>query len=139
MTSKERLLAALNKEKPDRLPATVHQWQGFHLDEYMGGISDLEAFKKVGLDAQIQYFEEMAQFWLVDGDFAKLNTASWKDIPRIISSDPNNRVVHHTIETPGGTLTYKTAGDRKTTWITECLIKRDEDIELIAKYMPAPA
>jgi hypothetical protein len=138
MTSKDRLLAALNREKPDRLPATVHQWQGFHLDEYMGGISDLEAFQKVGLDAQIQYFEEMAQFWLVDGDFARLNTASWKDIPRIISSDPDNRVVHHTIETPEGTLTYKTAGDRKTTWITEYLIKRDEDIRAIEKFMPIP-
>ena len=39
MTSKERLLCALKGEKPDRLPATVHQWQGYHLDKYMGGIS----------------------------------------------------------------------------------------------------
>ena len=60
MKSKERLLTALHGGKPDRLPATVHQWQGYHLDKYMGGISDLEAFKKVGLDAQIQYFEDMA-------------------------------------------------------------------------------
>jgi uroporphyrinogen-III decarboxylase len=36
-------------------------------------------------------------------------------------------------------LTYKTAADRKTTWITEYLIKQDEDIELIGKYMPVPA
>ena len=49
------------------------------------------------------------------------------------------RINHHTITTPGGVLTYKTEGDRKTTWITEYLIKRDEDIELIRKYMPVPA
>jgi uroporphyrinogen decarboxylase len=138
MTSKERLLIALDGGKPDRLPATLHQWQGYHLDKYMGGISDLEAFMKVGLDAQIQYFEDMAQFWLVDADFTKFNTPSWKDVPKVVSSDPDNRIVHHTIKTPLGELTYKTAGDRKTTWITEYLIKRDEDIRLIRNYMPVP-
>lgn len=138
MTSKERLMTALNKEKPDRLPVTIHQWQSYHLDKYMEGISDLEACKKIGFDAQIQYFEEMAQFWVVDADFAKFNTQNWRDIPEIISADPDNREVHHTIETPEGNLTCKTAGDRKTTWITEYLIKRDEDIQLVKKYMPVP-
>ncbi len=139
MTSKERLLCALNREKPDRLPATVHQWQGYHLDKYMAGISDMEAFSTVGLDAQIQYFEDMAQFWLVDADFTKLNTKEWKDEPETISSDPANRITHHRITTPKGVLTYRTAGNRKTTWITEYLVKKDEDIELIRKYMPVPA
>ena len=138
MTSKERLMTALNREKPDRLPVTIHQWQGYHLEKYMGGISDLEANKKVGFDAQIQYFEEMAQFWIADADFTKMNTKTWKDIPEIISDNPDDRIIHHTIETPGGNLTYKTAGDRKTTWITDYLIKQDEDIQLIKKYMPVP-
>jgi len=138
MTSKERLMTALNKEKPDRLPVTVHQWQGYHLEKYMGGITDLEANKKIGFDAQIQYFEEMAQFWVTDADFEKFNTRMWNDIPKIINDDPDNREVHHTVETPSGNLTYKTACDRKTTWITEHLIKNDEDIQLIKKYMPVP-
>jgi len=139
VNSKERMMLALNREKPDRLPATVHQWQGYHLDTYMGGISDLAAFQQVGLDAQIQYFQDMGQFWLVDADMSKLNTATWRDEITTISSDPDNRIAHHTIFTPEGTLSYKTAGDRKTTWITEYLIKHDEDIELIRKYMPVPA
>jgi uroporphyrinogen decarboxylase len=138
MTSKERLLVALNKEKPDRLPASIHQWQSYHLEKYMGGATDLEAFRRVGLDAQIQYFEELAQFWLVDADFRKLNTTGWRDEAQVVSSDPDNRIVHHVIQTPEGRLTYKTAGDRKTTWITEYLIKRDDDIRLIEKYMPLP-
>jgi len=138
MTSKERLMTAINKGKPDRLPVTIHQWQGYHLEEYMGGLTDLEACKKVGFDAQIQYFQDMAQFWLVDADMTKLNTSAWKDVPAIIRNEPEDRVVHHTIHTPGGVLTYKTAGNRKTTWITEYLIKRDEDITLIEKYMPVP-
>jgi len=53
MTSKERMMRALRREKPDRLPVTVHQWQGYHLDHYLGGISDLEAFKIFGMDAQV--------------------------------------------------------------------------------------
>ncbi|OHB80579.1 MAG: hypothetical protein A2W31_15595 [Planctomycetes bacterium RBG_16_64_10] len=139
MTSKERLLCALDHGKPDRLPASVHQWQSYHLNTYLGGISDLEAFVQFGLDAQIQFFQSMGQFWLVDADFTKFNVKQWVDEPAVISDDPDHRVVHHSVKTPGGTLTYKTSGDQKTTWITEYLIKHAEDIELIRKYMPAPA
>jgi len=138
MTSKERLLAALNREKPDRLPVSIHQWQAYHLNEYMGGITDLEAFELTGLDAQIQYFEEMDQFWVVGADHSRFNTKTWKDVSTVISPDPDQRIVHHAIETPGGILTYKTEGNRKTTWITEYLIKHDEDIHLIRDYMPVP-
>ncbi len=138
MTSKERMMRALNREKPDRLPVSVHQWQQYHLDTYLGAISDLEAFSRFGMDAQIQYFEEMGQFWLVGADFEKASTPEWRDEAQLISSDPDHRIIHHVVHTPEGILTYKTAGDRKTTWITEYLIKRDEDIELIRKYMPVP-
>jgi len=139
MTPKERMLAALHKEKPDRLPVSIHQWQGYHLDEYMGGVDALEAFQMVGMDASIQYFADMGQFWLPDADYTKFSTPEWKDEIEIISDHPDNRIYHHLITTPEGTLTYKTAGNRMTTWITEYLIKRDEDIDLIRKYMPVPA
>lgn len=139
MNSKERLLCALEMGKPDRLPMSIHQWQPYHLNEYLGGISDIEAFEKFGLDAQIQYFQSMGQFWLVDADSNRFNTREWADELAVISAAPDDRIVHHTIKTPDGELTYKTAGDRKTTWITEHLIKHDEDIELLRKYMPVPA
>ena len=42
MTSKDRLMLALRKETPDRLPVSVHQWQRFHLDTFLGGMSELE-------------------------------------------------------------------------------------------------
>ncbi len=138
MTSRERMLCALHRGKPDRLPGSVHQWQQYHLDKYLEGIPPLEAFARFGLDAQIQYFESMGQFWLTDADFSKFSTPQWTDDARVISDDPDHRVVHHTIQTPGGKLTYKTAGNRMTTWITEYLVKRDEDIELVRRYMPVP-
>lgn len=131
-------MCAINGEKPDRLPVTVHQWQGFHLDNFMGGITPLEAFEKVGMDAAIQYFADMGQFWLVDADFAKFSTPEWIDDVKLVSKTAENTINHHTIITPGGNLTYKTASNKKTTWVTEYLIKKDEDIELIAKYMPVP-
>jgi hypothetical protein len=139
MNSKQRMLTALHRGKPDRLPVTVHQWQGYHLDEYMGGVDALDAFEAVGMDASIQYFADMGQFWLVDADYTKFSTPEWRDEVKIISDAPDNRINHHTITTPESVLTYKTEGDRKTTWITEYLIKQDEDIDLIRKYMPVPA
>jgi uroporphyrinogen decarboxylase len=132
------LICALERGKPDRLPVSVHQWQPYHLDSYLDGISDIEAFEQFGMDAQIQYFADMGQFWLTNADFSKASTDEWRDEIDVVSDDPDNRIVHHTIVTPRRQLTYKTAGDRKTTWITEYMIKHEDDIELIHKYMPVP-
>jgi len=129
---------ALKGEKPDRLPVSFHQWQPYHLNEYLGGISDLEAFERFDMDASIQYFQDMGQFWLGDADFTRFSTPEWREEVKVVKGDPEDRICHHTIRTPGGVLTYKTAGNLKTTWITEYLIKRDEDVELINKYMPVP-
>ena len=138
MTSKERMLCALEGGRPDRLPVSVHQWQPYHLEEYLGGISDIEAFEMFGMDAQIQYFADMGQFWVSKADFTKSSTAQWQDQAEVIKDDPDDRIVHHTIITPDGSLAYKTGGNRKTTWITEYMIKADDDIEIIRKYMPVP-
>jgi len=138
MKPKERLLCALEKGKPDRLPVSLHQWQQYHLDEFLSGISDLEAFERFGLDAQIQYCLASGQYWQAVEDFATFSTQQWCDEARIISDDPDNRIVQHTITMPEGSLTYGTTANRKTTWISEYLIKHDEDIELIRKYMPVP-
>lgn len=136
MTSKERMLRALNIEKPDRVPVTIHQWQQYHLDTYMGGVDTLTAFKQTGLDAAMQYFEAMGQFWIPNAENYIVQTEDWKEDIEVVSSEPENKLLYHTITTPDGTLTYKTGGNTKTTWITEYLVKKHEDIELIDKYMP---
>ena len=74
MVPKERLMAALHREKPDGLPISVHQWQDNHLKHYPNGISALEAFQRFGMDAQIQYFSDVGQTTLVDYDFNKFST-----------------------------------------------------------------
>ena len=136
MNSKERMMLAVAREKPDRLPVSIHQWQGYHLDKYMGGMDALDAFETTGMDAAIQYFEAMGQFWIPNAEKYIVQTPQWCEEIEVIDPDPRNKVLHHTITTPEGVLTYKTGGNLTTTWITEYLIKRHEDVELIEKYMP---
>ena len=136
MTSKERMMAALNGETPDRLPVTIHQWQAFHLDNYMDGLDALSAFKATGLDAAIQYFEAMGQFWIPNAEKYVLQTPQWREEIRQVATANGNRILDHVITTPEGVLTYRTGANATTTWILEYLIKRPEDVELIARYMP---
>ena len=136
MTPKERMLLAIDRKKPDRLPVSIHQWQQYHLEEYMDGMDALDAFKDTGMDAAIQYFEAMGQFWIPEAEKHALQTPQWRDEITVVDPNPDNRVIHHRIVTPEGQLTYKAGANRTTTWITEYLIKRDDDLELIEKYMP---
>ena len=53
MTSRERMLAALEREEPDHLPATTHHIMKYFLDEAMGGIDDQQFFDHFNLDAYI--------------------------------------------------------------------------------------
>ncbi len=136
MTPKERMMTALRREKPDRVPATIHQWQQYHLDTYLGGMDALDAFKTCGLDASIQYFEAMGQFWIPNAERYAVETPQWRDEMTVVDANPDNKLIHHRIVTPDGQMTYKTGGNRTTTWITEYLIKRPEDVDLIERYMP---
>ncbi len=135
MTPKERMLTALARQKPDRLPATVHQWQAYHLQTEMGGVDALEAFKICGLDAQIQYFTA-PEYVVPEVKRSLVNTPDWREDYKIISADPDNRLVHHTVTTPKGQLFYKTGGNRVTTWVVEPLVKTHAEAELVAAYMP---
>jgi hypothetical protein len=85
------MMCALERGRPDRLPVSVHQWQPYHLDKYLGGISDIEAFEKFDMDAQIQYFADMGQFWVTKADFSKVSTSEWKDEAQIINDDTDDR------------------------------------------------
>jgi hypothetical protein len=137
MTPKERMLTALDKGKPDRLPATVHQWQEYHLKTFLGGMTPLEAYRHFGLDASIQHGVECVQYYLADPrKYERDSTPDWRDYATVVDDDPDHRVITHEVETPKGKLTYATEGNRKTIWVTDHLIKRDEDIDLIRRYMP---
>jgi uroporphyrinogen decarboxylase len=134
MTSRQRLLTALDRGKPDRLPVTVHQWQPYHRDAYLGGVSELEACRRFGLDAQVQYSEFMVR--PKEKALVAASTTGWRVEADVLSRDPERRVVRYTAITPEGRLTWMTEGNAKTTWVVEYPVKRDEDIELIGRYQP---
>lgn len=124
MTSKERMLTALRMEKPDRVPATIHQWQPYHLRTFMDGMSDLEAFRSVGLDAALTY----SPFTLQENtDWRVTVTESREVFPRY----------QYTIETPGGALSCTVDTNEFTSWVSEHLIEHDEDVVVYRDYHPA--
>lgn len=126
MTSKERMLCAIKKETPDRLPVTIHQWQPYHLKKYMLEVDDIEANKVCGLDASINFFEigeEESPLWKID---------------KTISKADGYYVTNYTITTPEGILTTSEGSNAMTTWVMTHLIKKEEDIHLLSKYRPIP-
>jgi len=127
MSSKERILTALAGGIPERVPASVHEWQPFHLNRYLGGITDLEAFRRFGLDAML---------WRVP--LLPVEDPNWKVEPHEMEAGAGERRFRITITTPGGQLEKLTAEDGVTHWDITHLIKRHEDLELIEKYMPVP-
>lgn len=128
MTPRERLLTALERGIPDRLPVTIHQWQDYHLKVFMGGMSDIEAFRAVGLDAAITIWDanegKTTPEWQIDALITQVNSKQW--------------FTDYTIKTPGGVLTQRNESNEFTTWTIEYLIKRPEDMLLVKKYLPVP-
>ncbi|MDA8412125.1 MAG: hypothetical protein M0001_17250 [Treponema sp.] len=126
MNSKERMMIAIGRGKPDRLPVTIHQWQSWHLKTYMGGISDIEANRVCGLDASITFFEAESP-----------ESPAWRVTERRSPGDGYD-VIDYEIETPEGSLTYQEGTNSITTWISEHLIKNEEDLARLEKYRPVP-
>ncbi|MDO8686330.1 MAG: uroporphyrinogen decarboxylase family protein, partial [Clostridiales bacterium] len=127
MTSKERMMIALNLGKPDRVPATIHQWLPFHLKYHMGGKSEIEAFRHTGLDAAISV-----------SPIIEKTTGNWKT-STVESNNGECNITDYTIKTPDGNLTYQIEYNEVTPWFTQRLIKNDEDIFIIKKYRPVPS
>jgi len=128
MTPRERMLIALDRGIPDRLPGTIHQFQDYYLEKYLGGMSDIEAFEKFGLDAAIMC-------WPLDRTV--LAGPDWQVETKVLNEKPN-KLVQHTITTPQGQLSYSTEQIPETVYVKEHLVKKPEDIYLIEKYMPIP-
>ena len=131
MTSRERMLTALNNGRPDRLPCQVHGWMDYYLKTFLGEMDWYQAYEKFGMDYAI-YVSPSYQY--DEADLAK-----W-DAKRIdLGTDADgNRRWEETITTPKGTLHTKGAGNAFTSWETEVLIKTPEDFELWKDYYPLP-
>jgi uroporphyrinogen decarboxylase len=131
MTSRERMLAALSNERPDRLPCQVHGWMTHYLNRYLGGMDWWQAYERFGMDFAI-YVSPAYRY--DDADVAK-----W--VTRTIdcgTTGEGNRLALIEITTPGGTLTKRTVTSEITVYDSEHLLKTDRDIELFLTYYPVP-
>lgn len=127
MTGKERLIAALDRKPTDRLPATTHHVLDYFMNTYMGGQHYLEFFREMKLDPI---------FWMDDWKQAP-EYEDWR-IEREVLPDPRYFTERLYIHTPAKTLTMLIQSNQFTSWVSEQLIKDKSDIEILARYMPAP-
>jgi uroporphyrinogen decarboxylase len=148
MTSKQRLLAALRSEAPDRLPATTHHLMPYFLQTYLGGVDNDAFFERFGLDpirwvvphrpdpSRGEYYDP-AQGPIGFLESRRVATDSWRvrweQLPH-----PEYRTVRYRFLTPKGGLSMVLQSNPHTSWVSEYLIKEKKDIELIAGYATTP-
>ena len=128
MSSRERLLAVINGEMPDRVPATIHQWQPYHLKNIMHVDDDIDAFQEVGLDAVTYPLPASYRFC----------SDEWKVEETVEDKGDGMREIKTVVRTPDGILTQTAMATDYTISETAHLIKKQEDIYLIERYWPIP-
>lgn len=148
MTSKQRLVAALDHHIPDRLPVTTHHLMQSFLDSHMSGLDADAFFDRFGLDP-IRWFvahrPDAAKGQFVDPDQGepgfleaqRIGSADWRIVQEDVEGDRLPTARYRFI-TPKGELSMATQSNVHTTWVTEHLIKQPRDIELIGEFCTAP-
>lgn len=132
MTSRERLLTALENGRPDRLPGQVHGWMSYYLQNILGGCDQFQAYERFGLD--------MAIYAGVGWTFDEKALADWQAEQTFLGTDSAGISSRRTVvKTPGGELCYNESWDAFTSWVTEPIIKTKADFELWDRYYPVPS
>jgi uroporphyrinogen decarboxylase len=147
MTPKQRFVAALTHQQPDRLPVTTHHVMPFFLKKYMNGISNDEFFAHFGLDP-IRWLmafkpdESKGQYYdphHVPGylEARRVTSDSWR-IEHELIPDPRYETIRYKFITPKKTLTIVLQSNEHTSWVSERLVKEKSDIDIIADYATKP-
>jgi uroporphyrinogen decarboxylase len=147
MTSKQRLVAALDRRQPDRLPVTTHHLMPSFLADYLDGISSDQFFERFGLDAIrwfMAYLPDPARGEYLDPDHVpgflearRVVSDAWRIQPEPLPGG-EYQTTRFRFVTPAKTLTMILQSNRHTAWVTERLVKHKSDIEVIAAHAPRP-
>ncbi len=147
MTSKQRFLAALNRQVPDRLPVTTHHVMPYFLEKYMGGASNDVFFDRFHLDpiqwvAEFQPDSETGDY--LDPDHRpgyleprRISSDTWRVVASPVP-DPQYATVQYTFHTPKKNLSMVLQSNEYTSWVTDRLIKERNDIDIIAEFATLP-
>ncbi|HBG28957.1 MAG: hypothetical protein A2Y10_03485 [Planctomycetes bacterium GWF2_41_51] len=148
MTSKQRMLIALNGGIPDRLPVTGHFVTPSYLNKYMEDISIEEFYDACGWDPityptyhkpdenKGEYYDPI-QKEIGFLENRRICTDDWR-----IESEtlPGRNYPAKTFKfvTPKGNLNMVLEFDEYSAWVTEYPVKKKDDIDLIGQFVTAP-
>lgn len=148
MTPKQRMLTALERGKPDRLPVTTHHLMPYFLNKYLSGASGREFFDRFGLDAihwvnvhmpdtSAGHYYDPTQKSVGFLDARRICSDQWRIHSEEIQGQqwPTRR--YH-FATPRGELTMVVQSNQYTGWVSEHLIKEKSDIDILRGFVPAP-
>ncbi len=131
MTSRERMLTALNNGRPDRLPCQVHGWMNYYLNKSLGGMDWWQAYEKFDMDYAIYVSPNYS--------YSEKDLANWQIKKTELGTDEDgNHLWAETISTPKGELNHKGAWNEITEWTTDYIIKDKKDFELWNEFYPVP-
>ncbi|MBA7567668.1 hypothetical protein ES708_09383 [subsurface metagenome] len=148
MTTKKRFIAALEGRIPDRLPVTSHHIMPYFLDTYMNGQSNDEFFETFGLDPIVwtvphrpaesaDEYPDSNQGDIGFLESRRVSTDNWwvsfEEIP-----GQEYKTVRYSFNTPKGSLSMVLQSNAQTAWVSEYLIKKKSDLDLIAEFVTAP-
>jgi uroporphyrinogen decarboxylase len=156
MTSRERLLVALDRGRPDRLPVTTHHLMPWFLDTYLDGMSEERFFQRFGLDPvrwayDLKPDEGRGEYWSPNlgaagaappgpdpGDPGSsqshrfIVSDDWRVESTLLSRDTTRYHIH----TPGGSLSMVLRRGPQTDWVLERPLKEKGHLELFRRYAP---
>jgi uroporphyrinogen decarboxylase len=121
LTPRQRLLAALDRHIPDRLPVTTHHLMPTFLEAH-ACTSEVAFFDRYGLDAirwttpLVSPLENGGAGWRLERE----------DVP-----DPDYHTTRYRFLTARGMLTMVVQDDGRTTWVRERLLKDKRDIDVL--------
>lgn len=131
MTSRERMMIALENGRPDRLPCQVHGWMDYYLKQYLGGADWWDAYARFGMDYAIYVSPDYV--------YDEKDLAKWECRRTDLGLDESgDHCWEETIVTPKGTLHHAGEWNEITPWETEPLIKTEADFELWNEFLPVP-
>jgi uroporphyrinogen decarboxylase len=147
MTSKQRFIAALSRQEPDRLPVTTHHVMPYFLRTYLGGIDNEAFFDMFGLDPitwvnMVKPDESRGEYCDPGHEVGPLEARrvmsdTWR-IERHPVPDPQYPTERYNFITPEKTLSLVLQSDEYTSWVVERLVKEKTDIDIIARYATKP-
>ena len=147
MTPKQRILAALERRVPDRLPVTTHHVMPSFLRKYLGDMPYEQFFRRFGLDP-IRWFNACApdpangEYYDPDHvpgflEARRISSDKWRIFHERVPDD-QYETIRYRFVTPKKTLTTVLQSNEHTSWVVERLIKDKSDIDVIAQYAVAP-